>query len=189
MRRAYVLLLAFAVCPAFAGLIEGRVIEVADGDSLTVLSREGASRHRVRLTGIAVPAKENPLWDRSRENLRRLAVGKFVRVDTSTIDGKGRLVGTVWILQNAKDCRIQPCREKVDASQVQLSSGLAWVDKDQSARHPPETQKVYADAERWAKDNKVGLWRESGLPLRAELRDPAGAFAIRADSPGPQPRR
>ena len=185
MRRACVLFLALAVWPAYAGLIEGRVIEVQDGDSVTVLSKESASRHRVRLAGIAVPPKEHPLWDRSRENLRRLAVGKTVLVDSSTLDGKGRLVGTVWVIQRAKECRAATCEEKLDAGQAQLASGFAWIDKDQLPRYAADVQKTYAQAEQRARQNKLGLWRDANLPLRAEFREPTGAVT-RADLRGPR---
>jgi endonuclease YncB( thermonuclease family) len=167
MKRVLPLLVAFAALPAFAGVIDGRVIEVPDGGTITILSREGASIHRVRLAGVEAPGKDKPNWGSSRESLRRLASGKTVRVDTTAIDPKGQLVGVVSIVRGPRDCA-GPCAGQVDPGLSQLSAGLATVDKTYLSHHPEEVQKRYSLAEAHARVSRLGLWRAPQGQLRAD---------------------
>ena len=162
MKRIVTLAMLLAAWPAFAGVIEGKVIEVPDGATLTILSKEGASIHRVRLAGIDAPGKDRAIGGSSRESLRRMARGKVVRVETASIDARGLLVGTVLIERNPKECGHQPCAPLYDPGITQLSFGLAKVDKSNVMFHSPESQKLYADAQAQAKAHRLGVWRESG---------------------------
>lgn len=166
---------AASVC---AGVIEGRVIEIPDGATLTVLSHQGASIHRVRLAGVDAPKADRPLWGNSRESLRRLARGKNVRIDYSTIDPKGMLVGTVQILGAAGE-------ESIDPGLKQISSGLGWVDKEKLAQQPEEKQKLYMVAEAQAAASRTGLWRDYTVSKTNEMRMRItyGANAIRHAEP------
>ncbi len=158
--RTSILALVVFASPALAGVIEGRVIEVPDGASLTVLSREGASIHRIRLAGIDAPGKERALAGRSRESLRRIAGGKSVRVETSTIDPRGLLVGIVLIHRNPAECRSKPCPEVFDPAVSQLSAGLAVINEPLLAQQITEARHVYATAQAKARAARLGLWRE-----------------------------
>ena len=157
---AFVLILAAG--PAPAGVIEGKVIEVLDGATLTVLAREGASIHRIRLAGIDAPGKERAIGGSSRESLRRMTRGKTVRVETNVIDARGLLVGNVEIRRTPYDCNNQPC-PPLDPGLKQLLSGLATIDKKNLSHQSPDAQKRYADAEAQAKANRMGVWRETTL--------------------------
>lgn len=163
MKAVAALALLFAAWPAFAGLIEGRVIEVPDGTTLTVLSNQGASIHRIRLAGIDLPGKNSAMAGSSRENLRRLARGKTVRVDASTIDARGMLVGHVLIVRGPKDCGSQPCPALLDPVISQLSFGLAVIDGSHLAQQSADSQKLYREAQAHAKANRLGVWRETAL--------------------------
>jgi len=72
------LLLACAGTVHADGLV-GKVIKVADGDTLTILV--GKEAHRVRLAGIDAPEKKQPFGNRSRQNLSRLAYGEQAQAD------------------------------------------------------------------------------------------------------------
>ena len=169
MKSLIPLTLLLAAWPAFAGVIEGRVIEVPDGGTVTVLSNKGASIHRVRLAGIDAPGRERALGSTSRENLRRLAVGKTVRVETSAIDAKGLLLGIVLVVRNAKECGDQQCAPLLDPGLSQLSFGLAVIDKANLPRQPESTQKKYAVAQDQARSSRLGIWREPHFQVRAEV--------------------
>ncbi len=156
------LVLLLAAWPAIAGLIEGKVIEVPDGATLTVLAREGASIHRIRLAGIDAPGKERAISGSSRESLRRMARGNTVRVETNAIDARGLLVGNVLIHRTPKDCNNQPC-PPLDPGLTQLSSGLAVIDLKNLSHQTPSVQTLYITAQAHAKSNRVGLWRETKL--------------------------
>lgn len=159
MRLAIFLLLSILAGPAAAGFIEGRVIEVPDGDTITVLARDGASLHKIRLAGIDAPALNRPYGGSAREHLKRIVRGKTVRVETSAIDPKGRLVGIVMILVDASKCAGTPCDERLDPGLAQLSAGMATVDKTNLAYQTEDAQRRYASAEDHARVQSLGLWR------------------------------
>ena len=169
MKCLIALALFLTAWPAFAAVIEGRVIEVPDGSTVIVLSNAGASIHRVRLAGIDAPGRERALGNTSRESLRRLAVGKTVRVETSAIDAKGLLIGIVLVVRGAKECGDQPCAPLLDPGLSQLTFGLAVIDKANLPRQPESTQKQYAVAQDQARSSRLGLWREPHFQVRAEI--------------------
>jgi endonuclease YncB( thermonuclease family) len=56
---------------AFAGVFEGNVVKVADGDTITVLDSDKVQR-RVRIAGIDPPKKGQPFGNASRKQLGEL---------------------------------------------------------------------------------------------------------------------
>ena len=169
MNRLFALALLLAAWPALAGVIVGRVIEIPDGGTVTVLAKEGASIHRVRLAGIRAPGRERAYGANSRESLRRLTLGKTVRVETSAIDGKGLLIGVVSIVRGAQDCATKPCAPLLDPGLSQLSSGWAALDNASLARHPESAQAQYGVAQAQAKAARTGLWRDPHFRARAVM--------------------
>jgi endonuclease YncB( thermonuclease family) len=169
MKRVIALALIFAAGPVLAGVIEGRVIEVPDGGTITVLTREGASMHRVRLAGIDAPGRDRTYGSNSRESLRRLTVGKTVRVETAGLDAKGLLIGVVLVVRSAIECGNQPCAPVLDPGLSQLSFGWAVIDQSNLARQSDAAQKQYAVAEGQARTSRLGLWREPSFQLRTEV--------------------
>ncbi len=97
-------LFLLAAGAAQARVLEGRIIEVLDGDTVTVLSN-GTSTHRIRLLGIDAPERGQPHGDLAREHLRRLVRGKAVRVEWERMDDYGRIVGVLLISESAQRCR------------------------------------------------------------------------------------
>lgn len=169
MKGLLALVVALAAWPAFAEVIEGRVIEVPDGRTVTVLANEGASLHRVRLAGIDAPGRQRSQGNASRESLRRLVVGKTVRVETSAIDAKGLLVGIVLIMRNPKECRDQPCPPLLDPGLAQLKFGFATIDKANLSRQDADAQRRYIGAEAQARASRLGVWREPTFQVRTEV--------------------
>ena len=172
MRSIIFLLLSVLAEPASAGLIEGRVIEVSDGDTITVLARQGSSMHRVRLAGVDAPPAASQLGGLARENLRRIVRGKQVRVDTMAMSPKGVLIGVVQVYPNPKDCGGAGCEAAIDPGLSQLTAGMAGLDKANLAYQSEEAQRRYAFAEAHARTNKLGLWRPAPqrYQVRAEVR-------------------
>ena len=60
------LLLAALAC--VAATIEGRVVGVADGDTITVID-DNKVQHKIRLAGIDAPEKKQPFGQRSKQSL------------------------------------------------------------------------------------------------------------------------
>ena len=85
-RSAIFLLVVFTVficnsSPSFADTrtIEGIVVNVADGDTITILD-SNKDQHRVRLAGIDAPEKGQPFGNASRKMLGESVAGKEVRI-------------------------------------------------------------------------------------------------------------
>ena len=107
------LMLLAAQAAASAAEIAGRVVGIADGDTLTVL--DGANRQiTVRLAAIDTPERGQPYGDRARQALSDLAFGKAVRVVVQDTDRYGRTVGRVH-------------DSAVDVNAEMVRRGAAWV--------------------------------------------------------------
>jgi endonuclease YncB( thermonuclease family) len=168
MKHLFALTLALLAGSVSAAVIEGRVIEVIDGATITVLSREGASLHRVRVAGIDAPRKGREHEGASRASLRRLTSGKTVRVQTSAIDSKGFLLGTVLVVRDAKECGDQRCEHFEDPGLTQLGYGLAFIDKTNLPLQTSGARERYLSAEALAKANRLGVWRNAQFHVRAD---------------------
>lgn len=79
-----------------AAALEGRVVGVADGDTIAVLD-SAKTQHRVRLPGIDAPKKGKAFGTRSRENLSKWVYRRDVIVEWHKKDRYGRLVGVVFV--------------------------------------------------------------------------------------------
>ncbi len=130
-----VFLIAF---PALAEEIAGRVIAVADGDTLTLLT-DDKRQIRIRLAEIDTPEKQQPYGKRAKQSLAKLCFGKPAKVDVQDTDRYGRIVGRVFCAG-------------IDANAEQVRRGAAWVYR-KYARDP----KLYA-LEDEARRERRGLW-------------------------------
>jgi endonuclease YncB( thermonuclease family) len=76
------LLLAFALWSftAWAEVLEGRVVSVADGETITLLD-SNRQQHRIRLAGIDAPEKAQPFGQRSKQYLAEIAFGEDAKAD------------------------------------------------------------------------------------------------------------
>ena len=70
--------------------LEGTVVNVADGDSPTILV--GSERHCIRLQGIDALERNNLYGRASGRSLLALVAGKQVRVEYDKRDRHGRIV-------------------------------------------------------------------------------------------------
>lgn len=152
--RSLLILSTFLICPAYAHTLLGIVIDITDGDTITVLDAE-RQQHKVRLSGIDAPEKAQPFGQRSKENLSRLVFNKEVRVEWRKKHRK-RLIGKVMV--QPSDC--PTCPKTLDAGQVQLSVGMAWWYRKYAKEQPPEDRGRYEFEEQEAKARRVGLWQD-----------------------------
>ena len=93
-------LIAFILlCAGFAvraATIEGKVVNVADGDTITILDATKA-QHKIRINGIDAPEKRQPFGTRSKQNMERLVARKEVTADCHKIDRYKRQICKVWV--------------------------------------------------------------------------------------------
>jgi endonuclease YncB( thermonuclease family) len=81
---------------AWAEQLIGRVVGIADGDTLTILTVE-RQQHRVRLSGIDAPEQRQAFGQVSRRHLSDLAYDKTVSVVYHKRDRYKRLLGKVLV--------------------------------------------------------------------------------------------
>lgn len=123
---------------AIASQLTGKVVKVADGDTLTLLT-ENNKQVKIRLAEIDAPEKAQPFGNESKKALIRMAANKNAVVKVQTTDRYGRKVGHVYI----DDLW-------VNASLVR--DGYAWVYRQYS------NDRELLDLERMAKLARKGLW-------------------------------
>ncbi len=141
MLRALVVLSALcAVGMAAAETLSGRVVGVADGDTLTLLTTDGR-RIKVRLAEIDAPEHDQAFGQQSKRSLTALALNRTATVEVRAHDDYGRTVGMVFVAGRS-----------LDAEQVRR--GMAWV-----YRRYATTQSLYA-LETEAKAARRGLWTD-----------------------------
>lgn len=120
--------------------IEGKVVAITDGDTLTVLV--GTEQVKVRLDGIDAPERRQAFGTQAREKLGELCFGKTVLVRASGKDRYGRTLGTVVVAG-------------VNANLEMVNAGLAWHYKQYSK--DAELSRAEADARKARK----GLWEDA----------------------------
>ena len=148
-------LAALLVAPAHASTLAGRVVAVADGDTLTLLT-DDHKQHRIRIGGIDAPEKRQAFGTRSKENLVRMAHGKEAVADCPKTDRYGRLVCKVWV--QPADC--PQCGKTLDVGYAQISAGLAWWYRRYAKEQSLEDRGRYESEETDARLRKRGLWSD-----------------------------
>ena len=141
---------ALATAGAACADFTGRVVGVADGDTLTVLV--GSRQVRVRLWGIDAPERKQPWSSRSRDALAARAMHRDAIVATRGTDGYGRTLARVAV-------------DGVDLGEAQVRDGMAWVYRRYTKDRP-----MFA-IEDEARAARRGLW---------SLPDPEPPWAWRA---------
>lgn len=146
IERQIFIVLLFIANHAYAETLSGKVVGVADGDTLTVLSPD-KTQYKIRLAGIDAPEKKQDFGDRSKQSLSDCAFGKQVNVEWTKRDKYGRVVGKV--LSGATDCNLR-----------QLENGLAWYYKKYEKELAEIDRASYSAAEYRAKETLRGLWSQ-----------------------------
>jgi endonuclease YncB( thermonuclease family) len=142
-----------ALANADAATIEGRVVGVADGDTLTVID-SARTQHRIRLAGIDAPEKGQPFAVRARRNLAQMVASQDVTAFCLPRERDGRQICKVWTVPS--DCR--SCSRTLDVGLAQVTVGLAWHFETHEEEQSEEDRYRYAYAEREARARRAGHW-------------------------------
>lgn len=114
LRRSLLAALLLIVAgPLAAADLAGRVVAIADGDTLTLLTAE-RRQMRIRLACIDAPESRQPYGTRARQELAALAFRQEARVEVQDVDRYGRTVGTVFV-------------GRVNINAELVRRGAAWV--------------------------------------------------------------
>ena len=126
--------------------LTGRIISIADGDTVTLLDAN-LRQHKIRLSGIDAPEKRQPFGNRSRLHLGTLVFGRQVTADCPKTDRYKRAV-----------CRLEV--DGIDANLAQVEAGMAWHYKAYTREQSPADRWRYAKAEDRAREARHGLWAD-----------------------------
>ena len=138
------LLLLFTLS-AQAETLEGKVVKIADGDTLTLLTSSN-EQVKVRLAGIDTPERKQPFGNKAKQALSSLAFQKQALIEAETKDRYGRTVGVVFV-------------DGLNVNHELVKQGIAWV-----YRKYTSDKRLYA-LESEAKQSKRGLWlQENPIP-------------------------
>lgn len=132
---------------SIADTLQGRVVAVADGDTVTVLDALN-TQHKIRLMGIDAPEKKQAFGNKSKESLSALVFNKPVTVEYNKEDKYGRTVGKIIV-------------DGIDANLEQVKAGLAWHYKKYQKEQSVDDRSIYAQAEEQARADKLGLWKDA----------------------------
>lgn len=116
-----------------------KIISIHDGDTLTAIN-DNNKKVKIRLFGIDAPETTQKYGQASRDYLRRIVKGKNLSYKIRSHDDYGRVVATLY--GNGKDLNYE-----------MIKAGYAWHYKHYNK------SKEYADAEKNARKQKIGLWK------------------------------
>ena len=147
MKRAWIGLVIYSFwANSLAGIINGTVVDVSDGDTITIIDNEKVE-HKIRLSGIDAPEKAQPYGQKSKQSMSNMVLGKSVTVDTDKVDRYGREIGKVLV-------------NGLDANLEQIKRGLAWHYKIFQRDQTFDDRFTYAAAEKEAFAKQLGLWQD-----------------------------
>lgn len=143
--------LATAFCAMYfqllqADMLHGRVVSVADGDTLTILDAAN-QQFKIRLAGIDAPEKKQPFGQVSKQHLTSMVFGKSVAVEWLKKDRYQRNLGKILL-------------GGIDVNREQIKSGMAWHYKKYERDQPLADRQLYADSEANAQQRRMGLWSD-----------------------------
>ena len=126
--------------------LQGKVIRVVDGDSITVLDKE-SEQHKIRLAGIDTPEHKQPYGKVARHFLAKQIFKKQVCIGWYKRDKYERLVGVIRI--NDEDINLKL-----------IKAGLGWHYKQYQGEQTKSDRVRYAKAQDEAEVLGIGLWKD-----------------------------
>jgi len=135
-----------------AETISGRVVSVADGDTLSLLDANHQT-FKIRLVAIDAPQKNQAFGNRAKQVLSTHCFDKEAEATIETIERYGRYVAEVYC-------------EGINANEILLSEGMAWVYTQYAKKFPH-----YIDLENEARLKRIGLWADANPVSPWEFRN------------------
>lgn len=129
-----------------ADILTGRVVGIADGDTLTLLDTSNI-KHKIRLAGIDSPEKGQSFGQACKMSLSDLAYDRVAEVLSNKLDRYGRVIGKVLV--NGQDVNLE-----------QVRRGCGWHYKKYQNEQVLDDRLSYKAAEESARASRVGLWAD-----------------------------
>ena len=122
----------------FSHTVEGRVVRISDGDTLTILTSDN-KQIRIRLAEIDTPERGQPYATRSQQELSSLVWQKELVIGVVDVDRYGRIVGRIFV-------------GNIDVSAELVRRGAAWVYRQYAK------DRLLFDLEAEARTARRGIW-------------------------------
>ena len=122
---------------SFAENLTGKVISIADGDTVTIVNNN--QQTKIRLAEIDTPEKRQPYGKKAKKALSDFILKKDVEVEVVTTDRYGRTVGKIFLGNR-------------NINKEMVKAGHAWV----YVKYAKD--KTLFTLEKNAKENQLGLW-------------------------------
>ncbi|MBW8469725.1 MAG: thermonuclease family protein [Thiobacillus sp.] len=135
------------VSSAWSETIRGKVVAIADGDTITVLDAQRV-QHKIRLAGIDAPEKKQAFGQRAKEHISALVFSRSVDVDAEKKDRYGRAVGKVMV-------------DGQDVNLAMVVAGFAWHYKRYEREQSASDRQIYSRAEEDSRQARRGLWQDT----------------------------
>lgn len=146
MRYSLVVALCWWAIIVQAETIAGRVVGVADGDTVTLLDADH-QQHKIRLMGIDAPESRQAFGQASKHSLSDLIFQHEVIAECGKTDRYRRKV--CKIVLDGRDINLE-----------QVKSGMAWHYRQYAKEQSVEDRESYAAAENNARRQRIGLWSD-----------------------------
>ncbi|MGH9875060.1 MAG: thermonuclease family protein [Pyrinomonadaceae bacterium] len=127
-----------------AASLEGKVMDVVDGEDITVLSLSHLVK--VKLVAVASPDRNQSFAHVARQHLADLILNKYVVVRYSGLRD-GYIVGQVLL-------------ENIDVGAQMLRDGAGWYNKSDETLLGELERQVYQSSQDAARNERRGLWQE-----------------------------
>ncbi|OIQ49957.1 SPBc2 prophage-derived endonuclease YokF precursor [Pseudodesulfovibrio hydrargyri] len=164
-----ILLLILLFFTGLSHAFMGKVVGVADGDTITVLA-EGNTTIKVRLYGIDAPESRQDFGNKAKQNLTSLVFGKIVDMEPMAQDRYGRTVAHIFV-------------DDQDVCEALVRAGMAWVYLIYCREKP--TCDNWLMFEQKARVAGVGLWASPSPQAPWEWRRGGG---VKGDALAPAPK-
>jgi endonuclease YncB( thermonuclease family) len=152
-RLSILLCIILGSLPSTCFALTGKVISVADGDTITVLDSSNQT-HKIRLYGIDCPEKRQAYGKAAKKHTSQLTYRKIANVKEYDTDRYGRTVGVVTV-------------DGVNVNESLIDNGYAWqYRKYCKASFCNDWLALEADAQM----AQVGLWKDSNAQAPWEWR-------------------
>ena len=137
------LVLLLSPC-AISQTYSGKVVSVADGDTITILTKD-KQQVKISLYGIDTPEKGQEFGNRAKRFTTSLVADEYVLVEQITTDRYGRIVALVFL-------------NDLNVNKEIVRSGFAWVYRKYCSEL---ICKEFYDEEENARFARLGLWHDA----------------------------
>jgi micrococcal nuclease len=159
----------FLNVPASGATLYGKVVEVNDGDTITIFNLNRTVK--VRLLGVDAPDGEQPYAKEAKQHLATLILHRSVTVEYSGLGQNSYLLGKIFL-------------RETDIGAQMLRDGVAWFDKSTSSRLIDPDRQIYSECEHAARTERRGLWQDAEAIAPWEFKQQLADRALAAQRSG-----